>query len=232
MAGYLRQRILVLGTTVFFMTGNMGWAADDNLAWMSLLLSTPDGAVKSAGQVWMDRNLGASQVATSSTDSDAYGDLYQWGRLADGHEDRASSETALNDLSSSDAPGHGDFILVNTSPFDWRDGQNDNLWLGVSGTNNPCPAGFRLPTETEITTERTSWGSDDAVGAFGSPLKLVMAGFRARTNGALNVVGSQGLYWSSTINASDSRNLNIQSISAAINNGNRAFGASVRCIKD
>lgn len=42
--------------------------------------------VTSAGQVWMDRNLGASRVAISSADSLAYGDLYQWGRGTDGHE--------------------------------------------------------------------------------------------------------------------------------------------------
>ena len=35
------------------------------------------------GKTWMDRNLGASQVATSSTDANSYGDLYQWGRAAD-----------------------------------------------------------------------------------------------------------------------------------------------------
>ncbi|SMN17648.1 hypothetical protein CRYPA_1272 [uncultured Candidatus Thioglobus sp.] len=29
--------------------------------------------------MWLDRNLGATQVAASSTDSAAYGDLYQWG---------------------------------------------------------------------------------------------------------------------------------------------------------
>ena len=33
------------------------------------------------GAIWMDRNLGATQAATSSTDVDAYGDLYQWGRV-------------------------------------------------------------------------------------------------------------------------------------------------------
>tara|TARA_B110000090_G_scaffold89704_1_gene101755 strand:- start:8070 stop:8588 length:519 start_codon:yes stop_codon:yes gene_type:complete len=38
------------------------------------------------GQVWMDRNLGATQVATSSTDHLAYGNLYQWGRALDGHQ--------------------------------------------------------------------------------------------------------------------------------------------------
>jgi hypothetical protein len=60
------------------------------------------------GKTWMDRNLGASQVATSSTDVNAYGDLYQWGRGADGHQCRTSPTTTF--LSSTDQPGHGDFI--------------------------------------------------------------------------------------------------------------------------
>ncbi|MFZ1451482.1 MAG: hypothetical protein WAT20_02205, partial [Ferruginibacter sp.] len=45
------------------------------------------------GKIWMDRNLGASRVATSSTDDLAYGDLYQWGRLTDGHQNRTSGTT-------------------------------------------------------------------------------------------------------------------------------------------
>ena len=53
-----------------------------------------EGTVTSAGgQVWMNRNLGASRVAVSSTDTAAYGDLYQWGRLDDGHESRTSLTT-------------------------------------------------------------------------------------------------------------------------------------------
>jgi hypothetical protein len=31
------------------------------------------------GKIWLDRNLGAKQVATSSTDTDAYGTYYQFG---------------------------------------------------------------------------------------------------------------------------------------------------------
>jgi hypothetical protein len=34
--------------------------------------------------VWLDRNLGATQVATKVDDSAAYGDYYQWGRAKDG----------------------------------------------------------------------------------------------------------------------------------------------------
>ena len=56
----------------------------------------------------MDRNLGATQAATSSTDVDAYGDLYQWGRFSDGHQCRTSATNPT--LSSTDQPAHGDFI--------------------------------------------------------------------------------------------------------------------------
>lgn len=88
------------------------------------------------GRIWMDRNLGASRAATSSTDAQAYGDLYQWGRAADGHEKRNSPTTSS--LSGSDQPSHGSFILSSNSLSDWRSPQNDNLWQGVNGVNNPC----------------------------------------------------------------------------------------------
>ncbi len=83
----------------------------------------------------MDRNLGAARVATSSTDASSYGDLYQWGRLTDGHQLRNSDVTTV--LSTSDAPGHANFIINAPTPFDWRSPQNDNLWQGVNGINNP-----------------------------------------------------------------------------------------------
>ena len=97
------------------------------------------------GKIWMDRNLGATQVATTTTDQASYGDLYQWGRRADGHQCRTSPTTVT--LSSVDQPAHGDFILAPNAPYDWRSPQNANLWQGVNGVNNPCPSGYRLPTD-------------------------------------------------------------------------------------
>ena len=38
------------------------------------------------GRVWMDRNLGSPKVAQAPLDYAAFGWLYQWGRLPDGHE--------------------------------------------------------------------------------------------------------------------------------------------------
>jgi hypothetical protein len=99
------------------------------------------------GATWMDRNLGASQVATTSTDENAYGDLYQWGRAADGHQCRNSSTTST--ISSSEEPRHADFILTATNPNNWLNPADGNLWQGVNDINNPCPTGFRIPTEAE-----------------------------------------------------------------------------------
>ena len=186
------------------------------------------------GKIWMDRNMGANQVATSSTDVNSYGDLYQWGRRADGHQCRTSPLTGTNgEQSSIDQPANGNFILAPNAPLDWRSPQNANLWQGVNGVNNPCPAGYRIPTEIEINAERLSWGANNNyLGAFTSPLKLPSAGYRLNSNGTIYNSGGLGNYWSSTVNGTDSRNLYCYSSGASINDGNRANGYSVRCIKD
>jgi uncharacterized protein (TIGR02145 family) len=168
----------------------------------------------STGKIWIDRNLGASQVATSSTDAASYGDLYQWGRAADEHQIRTSGTTTT--LSSSNTPGHGNFILSSASPYDWRSPQNDNLWQGVSGTNNPCPNGYRLPTEAEWEAERLSWLMSNSDGAFMSKLRLPMAGYRDCKDGSLGGVGSSGSYWSSTISSTISRSFGFLSSLAAL----------------
>ncbi len=181
------------------------------------------------GKVWMDRNLGASQVATSSTDALAYGDLYQWGRRVDGHQCRNSSTTSI--LSSSDQPTHGNFILSSNTSLDWRSPQNNNLWQGVNGVNNPCPIGYRLPTELELNAERTSWSSNDLGGAFASPLKLPMGGGR-NSSGSLIEVGNDGYCWSSTISGTSSVDLAFGNGDAQIFSNPRVLGLSIRCIKN
>jgi hypothetical protein len=182
------------------------------------------------GEIWMDRNLGASNVATSSTDANAYGDLFQWGRFADGHQCRNS--TTITTTSSSDDPGSGDFIQAGGGAMDWRVPQNDNLWQGVNGINNPCPIGFRIPTEVELNLERLTWNGNNNAGAFFSPLILPVAGLRQHNTGSLSQVGSLGLYWSSTVNGTESSTLGFDGSNAGTDTFMRAGGASVRCIKD
>jgi uncharacterized protein (TIGR02145 family) len=182
------------------------------------------------GKTWMDRNLGASQVATSSTDAAAYGDLYQWGRAADGHQCRNSATTTT--LSSTDQPGHGSFILAPNSPWDWRSPQNTNLWQGVNGVNNPCPSGYRLATEVEINNEKSSWSIQSSVGAFNSPLKFLMGGLRNYSDGSLASLGSHGFYWTSTTTGQVQRTLDFNNNGVYFGNNARARGGAVRCIKN
>jgi uncharacterized protein (TIGR02145 family) len=198
--------------------------------WTGGTISYANTVVSTTGKIWMDRNLGAYEVATFSTTSNSYGDLYQWGRGTDGHQIRTSATTAT--LSSTDQPANGNFILQNNNG-DWRSIQNDNLWQGVSRVNNPCPTGYRIPTETEWNAERLSWtGGNNATGALASPLKLTLAGNRYRADGSLEGVGTLAFYWSSTVNTANSKGLFFTSGEAMMTNGARANGYSVRCTKD
>jgi hypothetical protein len=119
-----------------------------------------------------------------------------------------------------------------TGSSDWLSAPIDNLWTGTAAENNPCPSGFRIPTNAELNQERASWTVQTSVGAINSPLKLPLAGYRDNSNGSLNDVGSNGYYWSSTVSSTYARTLSFGSSNANMLNGNRAYGDSVRCIKD
>ncbi|WP_067151575.1 fibrobacter succinogenes major paralogous domain-containing protein [Pseudotamlana agarivorans] len=202
--------------------------------------------LSTTGKIWLDKNLGARQVAISSSDFNAYGDLYQWGRSADGHQvvirdtsilpndsmPAVGSSGTIATIATSSNPGHGDYILT-TSGTDnnWANyGNEDDLWQ--NGFNDPCPTGYRLPTEAELGNERLHFSTNNASGAFNSPLKLPTAGARIYNDGLLNNVGVTGRYWSSTVDGVTSRNLRITANDAYTSSYPRGAGFSVRCIKD
>ena len=200
------------------------------------------GTVLSQGRWWLDRNLGAEQVATAYNDYLGYGDLFQWGRLDDGHQSITWTDAthgtpdygSTTDLSTTDVPGHNLFIKKSDSPYDWRNPKNDDLWQGVNGVNNPSPAGWRIPTETEWETERLGWSSNNRSGAYNSPLKLVVNGYRFYSNGLISEMGINGYYWSSTRipPSTNARTLTFYSDNAAMSSYGRAAGFSVRCTKN
>ncbi len=208
-------------------------------------LSVTYGTVVGAnGKCWLDRNLGASRVAISSTDHLGYGDLFQWGRAADGHQSITWSNsssgvggTTTSTLSNTDIPGYGNFIrssgTTTTFPFgDWRSPQNANLWQGVNGINNPCPSGWRVPSQADWESESLRWSSSNSVGAYLSPLKLAVSGLRSLVDGSLINVGQYGNYWSSTPGFTDARSLHFNSNTITILPFYRSGAGAVRCVKD
>ena len=173
----------------FFMTQISAMAADKVVV-IPLYSGDKISTVTSkTGRIWMDRNLGAIRVAGSKSDSLAYGWLYQWGRPADGHENRDSEVTVVNSLSSGPVPGHGKFIRVNVAPRDWVNPQDNGLWEGKDGMNNPCPTGFRVPTDVEWEQEYGTWDEQNSTGAYESVLKLPVSGGRNRSTGDLYAFG-------------------------------------------
>lgn len=165
------------------------------------------------GRKWLDRNLGAARKGNSVNDYAAYGDLFQWGRPADGHQlitrigsgdgeasdvNGTTSKTSPFEKSNVDAPEHNKFIVNSDWPFDWRDPQNNNLWQGGNGANNPCPAGWRLATKAEWDAERLT-SLDDAY----MKLKVTKTGLREGGTGNIVNISTIGYYWSGTSDVID-----------------------------
>jgi hypothetical protein len=190
------------------------------------------------GKIWMDRNLGASRAGTSATDYQGYGCMYQWGRGNDGHASMnwTSSTTgaAINGttttLAASDSPGNALFIYNDSDPYDWRSIQNDALWQGVAGINNPCPVGYRIPTNIEFIAEVTAYGITNAATAYTAPHKFVDAGMGMgpQTQGT----GDGGVYWTSSVSSSEVLAYLFGSNLVQSSGFSRMWGFSVRCIKD
>jgi uncharacterized protein (TIGR02145 family) len=193
-----------------------------------------------SGHIWMDRNLGASRAATASNDADAYGDVFQWGRFADGHQCRATTfsgnvtSQATTFSPDSTQAWYGKFIV---GFDDWLATPNDSLWTGINGTNNPCPTYYRLPTEAEWSQELNTSDQtpviSDSVDAINSFLKLPMGGQAQSSDGQIQSDGSSGYYWSSTLSTNQKiRRLFFSSDTATTSDSKRADGNSVRCIQE
>ena len=194
-----------------------------------ITIQSPD-----TGKVWLDRNLGATKVATSSTDTAAYGHLYQWGRNDDGHEDRTNASGSA--ILAPDITNAGTTLFI-TSTSDWVSSSVDDngdlrtvAWAN-GGVNDICPAGFSVPTKAELVADTIS--ATNTATAFSSFLKIPVAGYRSIVGGAPSSVGTSAILWSSSsVSGTNGSSLGFSSGDASFISNSRAFGFSVRCIKD
>lgn len=193
------------------------------------------------GRKWLDRNLGAGDVPSAFDDWKNYGDLFQWGRSADGHQLIERSGGTNSDVSgvetttepaSGDRPTHALFIINSAAPNDWSIPSNDNRWQGVSGINNPCPPGWRVPTESEWLAENIANRLEGY-----DKLKLTASGMRSISAGGIfQGASTNGQYWSSTlVEGSTSARVwgfRFNSSSITAQPSGRGLAMSCRCIKD
>jgi uncharacterized protein (TIGR02145 family) len=209
------------------------------------------------GVCWANRNLAAHGVFVDNPEDHVA--LFQWGRRGDGHEQRTSqnyTNGAVSDAANLDANGqiasghaaYGKFITSSSSPYDWRSPQLPTLWNSgtetapIKSPNDPCPSGWRMPTDTEFGSLTAgsvtkTWTTQSGVYGYrftasGNTLFLPAAGYRSNNDGSLHDEGTSGNYWSSTVNGTYARGLDFDSGSVNASSGNRAYGFSCRCVPE
>jgi len=141
------------------------------------------------------------------------------------------------------------------SPIGWSatdpmvDSNGSTLWLSSwfgnnasswQSANDPCPAGWRVPTNVELQAlylAGSGWTTTPAPGrVFGSgsnTIFLTAAGYRHNWNGALDLVDSFGYYWSATAWGDDYSyclDLGNSSYATSVDEDDRAMGFHVRCV--
>ena len=182
-----------------------------------------DSGVIINGTRWATRNV--NTPGTFVVRPQDHGRLYQWGTFIDGSTHHWPNTGAVTGWSS----------------FDTR-----APWTSV---NNPCPTGWRLPTEQELRslgsgTWVANWSNTGVAGqVFGtSPNQIFLpaAGVRNPNGLMFSTVGGAGQYWSSTHSgattssgmAASLRFSNGEGPPGLIGSFNRAFAKSIRCVAE
>ncbi|MDR1602964.1 MAG: hypothetical protein LBS42_11135 [Tannerella sp.] len=216
----------------------------------------PANQVNYKGNIFMDRNLGAT--TNDLGDFRSYGLMYQWGRKEPFPRANAltgnvrqtvysgsptvpisvQDVTALGSNPLEDSHRNPTVFITSTTPpyFTWSGTtESDNsLWTagGLKSVYDPCPAGWRVPTSAEFLAALTPVGGWNYGQAYEGGLKLPAAGGTDFSTGGLFDVGTNGYYWTAETAGANAKILHIRNGSATIEEAFRANGFSVRCMKE
>ncbi|MDI3546143.1 MAG: hypothetical protein PWP68_1560, partial [Rikenellaceae bacterium] len=165
-----------------------------------------------SNKCWITQNLGASIQADSATDaSDAAAGWYWQFNRKQGYKVHPLSPAWT--------------ITIIDENSDW------------APDNDPCALllgfGWRIPTYTEFGYADANGGWDNYTETYASVLKIHAAGYLLNSDGSLTNRGSHGYYWNSTQTSSPSGwSLYFNSSSSHVRHYFKAYGLSVRCLRD
>ena len=193
------------------------------------------------GVTWAPFNAGYSDVYP-------YGLLYQWhrkyGQTYFGETPAPTLPTSPVALSSISSFTYKDkFIISLNSPYDCCSAQQPS-WSMIRA-HNPCPEGWRVPTKTELQSlldSGSSWGvgpdgvpgrwfGENHAGTKDNCVFLPAAGLRNNSSNS-NHRDDNGTYWSTDIDVTNPATLYFDSSSTMMSKNYRAYGVSVRCVKE
>jgi len=169
-----------------------------------------------SNKCWITQNLGATNPASSATDStEASAGWYWQFNRTQGYKHDGSTRTPSGSWTT-------------------QISENSN-WLSA---NDPCAlllgTGWRLPTATELSNADSTGGWNNRDNAYASVLKFHAAGYLWSSSGGLDQRGSQGRSRNST--QYDNGNGNILAFDsgscAMSTDDNKASGQTVRCLAD
>ena len=197
------------------------------------------------GGIWLQQNLGANRVATSMTDQESYGDLYQWGRWDDGHQLRTPvpnvvANTTLSANNPSGLPSGGSKNYISNW---WTLGSVTDTWVAkkateVSASNgcDPCKilgAEWHIPTVANWESVLNAENITNNQTAFASNLKIPTGGWRNTNSSGISSAGTSSWYWTNkTDNQNSAIGIWIQTASVQREYKDlRSYGTSIRCVK-
>jgi len=217
--------------------------------------------------VWAPVNCGY-EPAEGDYKGYPYGRLYQWGRkYGQGYDDNDASYPSGDKIITGtvsqevgNAPENADVFFTQLpwegnyiNHFDWCESPNGNMWRENERANDPCPAGWRIPTKSELENLNRNWqglttGPNGQPGVYyygeytpidGAPkIFLPAAGCilpeGGTSDGHMWKRGSSLHYWtsdSSGYTTADCLQYHESPQSSFIVNANRASGFSIRCVQ-